>query len=168
MGIIYFLTRLLYKDGLRKFFILAIALFCCINLIRQLDFKDDLKLFTRALKVEPQTKEAYEMLGLYYLERGQPQKAWGYYQLALKPESRYFSFVDTFGVYNNLGVISMRFNSLPKAIDYFKKALSIRDEALAHLNLYLCYKKLGDLPQAEKHLAIAINQDPGLAEKHSR
>jgi len=165
LGIIYFFIKPFGREYQLKRLCIILAFLACITVLRQNDFRDDLALFSRAVEMEPHTKEAHQMLGFYYLKRNNYDAAYRYYTRALKIDGEYFSFIDKFGVYHNLGITYIARNQLPAAIDYFKKALRIHDDALAHINLYFCFKDLGQPEEAKEHLDSAKGLNPGLVSK---
>jgi hypothetical protein len=137
-----------------------------VNVLRQFDFRDDPALSSRVIRLAPQTREAYQALGFYYFTLQDYQKAMEYFNEALEIKGNYYSYVQPYGLYNNLGVIYLRLNQIPKAIINLEKALAISDEAVGHLNLYYCYFLLGIQKEAEEHLRIARDKDPDLVARY--
>lgn len=159
--------NLITKYHLKKIlFLFLLILLSVITIQRQFDFKDDITLSKRVIKIEPNSREAYQTLGFYYFKNQDYQNAIYYLNKALEPNSRYYSYVHSYGVYNNLGVIYLRLNRITRAIDYLNKALAASDEAVGHLNLYYCYALSGKDDEAQKQLEIARTLDPDLVAKY--
>ena len=74
---------------------------------------------------------------------------------------RLASYSSEFSRHINQGLILFEANEIHRAIKEFEMAASINpDSALPHLNLALCYKRIGDYEKRKAHIISGIDLDP--------
>ncbi|MFA5116233.1 MAG: tetratricopeptide repeat protein [Candidatus Omnitrophota bacterium] len=109
---------------------------------RNMDFKDDLTLFTRTVSVSPYCNEAHLVLADTYLKQNNLAGAIKEYSQALSPNVKYITYKSYYEAYNNLGLAFARSGYLDAAIEEFKEAYNIcPDCGAAAENLKLAYSK---------------------------
>lgn len=116
-------------------------------------------LFQRIVAENPGDAEAWHMLAIIALRRGQAAEAIDLATKALQLHRRSHIYLNT------LGIAHAEAQQLAEAQSCLKRALKVRpDYAEAHYNLGKVYSKLGDLPDAERCYLRARRLDPGKAE----
>lgn len=115
-----------------------------------------LQYYNNALRLEPNSTEAYYNRGLYYQNRGEVEKATNDYLSIIKIDP---SYADAFF---NLGFInSVMKDNCKEAIPYYSSAIQTNDQyAEAYFNRGLCYEKLGDLNSARKDFKATLGIIP--------
>jgi tetratricopeptide (TPR) repeat protein len=112
-----------------------------------------------ALNIRPQSKEAIYMLGLFYQENGQFDKAIATYQNLGKVDTAFRE------VPYNMGYIYLVYlKDFPRAIPYFTQSLKLDpDYYQAYYNRGYAYELMGDYKNAyidyQKSLKIKVNYD---------
>jgi tetratricopeptide (TPR) repeat protein len=128
-------------------------------------WRDGVTLFTHALAVNRDVWIAENNLGLYYLGRGDRDRALAHFREAvrIKPghaRSRY-----------NLAVVLLELGDLPRAEEQFRAAVALDPgDAEAHANLGVVLMRRGAADEAIVHFREAVRLDPGdaLAADHLR
>jgi len=120
-------------------------------------FQDGLRHYRKALEFDPKFTEVHNAMGSTYLELGQWDDAIKEFEIALKD----LLYMTPFFVENNLGWAYYKKGDLPRAIDHYRRALSMKpDFGLAYYNLGLAYK---DNKQTDRgrHCGDALRHFPG-------
>jgi len=123
-------------------------------------WKDDISLFSNAIKY-PCRPRAYYNLGVAYYESREYEKAIDSYQkaIALKP--------DYYEAYDNLGLIYNSLNKIDEAIALFKKSLIINPKnENAYINLSVSLKLKGDFTGSIDASQKAIEINPQSTEAY--
>ncbi|MCC0177554.1 tetratricopeptide repeat protein [Waterburya agarophytonicola K14] len=110
-----------------------------------------------ALELDPNTADAYKILGDILYRQGKEAEALGVYAKALtiNPNSA--------TVYANLGTLYADRQDWHKALDYYQQAIILDpNAAIAYRNLAQVWEELGDTDQALECLCQAINLDPSI------
>lgn len=111
--------------------------------------------YERILNIDPNRSDVYYKLGLYYMNRGETNRALESYTKAIQLNP---SDADS---YYNLGFMHVELNLYPQARDYFSKAINAR--ARNYKALYgrgYCFEKLGDVLNAKKDYELALEYLP--------
>ncbi|MFH1054303.1 MAG: radical SAM protein [Candidatus Woesearchaeota archaeon] len=107
------------------------------------------------IKNDPGSAQAFNNLGLYYLEKKMGKDACICFLKAIKLNPGYSQ------AYNNLGVLTVKFGDPGKAISLFEKALNQNPEDLMVLNnLGSLYSETGSKEDAKKCFEKALKIDP--------
>lgn len=144
-GVIFLLGFLLSERKiLKRFLLLLLPLYFALTIRYEGYFKNDLLLFSRALKVSPFSKEPHAMLGFFYLSNNQNQKAIYHYYLSLQPEENYYTYVPSWQAYNNLAVALLRLNQYQQAERWLEAGLRLSPgNKIILANMHILDKKLG-------------------------
>lgn len=159
-------------------------------------WKNDVLLFTHAVRVTSGNFKAHNNLGMALMEKGEDQAAEAQFRIALKikqdfpnahgnlgvllgrqgrlEEAEYY-FLEVLRIapdnaawHNNLGLVLKDMGRLDDALIFFRHAVSISpEEAPMQYNLGNALLIKGDLEQAIAHLSKAIDIDSELAEAHN-
>jgi len=167
-----------------------------LTLRRNRDWKDGLLLWSRTVRISPNSLRAHINLGNSYLAEGNNAAALEAYTKAWSIDPGDADVYNNFGVYynkmnllddaiqyyqkclnlkprdakahNNLGVVLTRQRKLDDAIPAFKQAISINPFFPdAHNNLGIAYYRKGLLNEAEREFKFAISLEPYHAEAHN-
>jgi tetratricopeptide (TPR) repeat protein len=112
--------------------------------------------FERTLTLRVDDVPALVWLANVYLEQGQPTRASSMYERALSRQPGLFAAL--FG----LGRAALIGGSYSKAAEYLEAALAAEPRASAvHYPLALAYRHLGRLTEAESHLRLRGEEEPG-------
>jgi tetratricopeptide (TPR) repeat protein len=126
-------------------------------------FQDGLQHYRKALESDPRFTEVHNALGSTYLELGQWDDAIKEFEITLRD----LLYLTPFFVENNLGWAYYKKGDLPRAIEHYKKALSMKpDFGLAYYNLGLAYKDSKQTEEAIAAMRSAIFQVPNLLDAH--
>jgi tetratricopeptide (TPR) repeat protein len=128
-----------------------------------LTWKDDETLYTRILRVSPRSVLAYYNLGnLYLFERGDPEKARGFYEKALAVDPGYGD------VHLNLGIALVRQGKTREALDQFRDAARLKpDLPEARLNLATALMRSRLFPEAADAYGAYLALRPDDSKGHS-
>ncbi len=85
---------------------------------RNFDWKDDLTIFTDAVRKSPYTREAYAELGVTYREMQRYKEAEAAFLASLKERKGYAAFVQPRPMHQNLAEIYLQTGQAPKAINH--------------------------------------------------
>lgn len=106
------------KWGLIALASLISLIYGALTFDRNFDWKDDLTIFTDAVRKSPYTKEAYAELGVTYREMGRYQEAEAAFLAALREREGYAAFVQRIPMHQNLAEIYLETGRAPKAISH--------------------------------------------------
>jgi Tfp pilus assembly protein PilF len=120
------------------------------------------KAYLSAIKVDPNYKIAYRMLGRLYMQKGQWNDATIYLTRTLNQPN----VINPVQLYNWLGYSEYRKGDLPKAEKAWLRALDINDNDKIRLNLALIYKEGNRLDLAQASLIKALEMNPKLPSAH--
>jgi tetratricopeptide (TPR) repeat protein len=135
--------------------VLTLIFFSLGVMVRNVDWKDEVTLWSDAKKKSPNLVRPYNNVGEAYDKLGQYDEAIVEFEGALKLNPNYF-----FGL-NNLGNIYGKQRKLPKAIYYFKRALKQNpDYGPAHYNLAKAFDLTGRRQEAAESYRKAIKSNP--------
>lgn len=115
--------------------------------------------FNSALNIQPESKEALYMLGMFYQENDQPDQALGIYKRMISLDS-----TDKIAYFNSGYVKLVYLKKFKEGADIFSKAIQLDPAYVdAYFNRGYCYELMGDAIKAradyEKVLKISPN-DP--------
>jgi tetratricopeptide (TPR) repeat protein len=133
-----------------------------ILLPRNLDWHDDVRLFTVSAASSPKSGTLVGNLGWFHYQRGEYDAAIEKYLMALKlqPEMALF--------HNNLGNAYAQKHEYQDAVVELRKAIELKDSyAEAHMNLGLALEALGDIPGAIAQHKRALELKPNYAEAYT-
>jgi len=120
------------------------------------------RMYLSAIKVDPDYKIAYRMLGRLYMQKGQWDDATLYLTRTLSQPN----VINPLQLYNWLGYSEYRKGDLPKAEKAWLRALDINDNDKIRLNLALIYKEGNRLDLAQASLIKALEMNPKLPSAH--
>jgi Tfp pilus assembly protein PilF len=120
------------------------------------------KMYLSAIKVDPDYRIAYRMLGRLYMQKSQWNDATIYLTRALNQPN----VINPIQLYNWLGYSEYRKGDLPKAERAWLRALDINDNEKIRLNLALIYKEGNRLDLAQASLIKALEMNPKLPSAH--
>jgi tetratricopeptide (TPR) repeat protein len=144
-----------------------IAVLSARTAVRNLDWRDNLALFTAAVQVVPQSARAHCNLGAEYLARGEFHSAFTELQTSLQI---YPDYPDALA---NFGVLQERLGDNGEARRYLEKAVALTspgglDHAVLSVTLAAHLSKVGETDEAFRILTSVINEWPGYAPAWSR
>jgi type IV pilus assembly protein PilF len=126
-------------------------------------YPEALEHYKKALALDPKFSEAHNAMGATYLEIGKWDEAIHEFNLVLKD----MLYLTPFYVLNNLGWAYYKKGNLPRAIEYYRRALGMKpDFGLAYYNSGLAYR---DQKQEDRAIAAfqkAAELAPGLLDAH--
>jgi tetratricopeptide (TPR) repeat protein len=122
---------------------------------RQGDCENAIRLYRKALEIDPNNAVALANWGACLLRLGKPQEAMSRLTRALEVKP------DLANAHSNLGIALSRQNRIPEAVESFRGALRLDpDLALPHLYLGILLQHFGALKEAEAHLHEAVRLNP--------
>jgi type IV pilus assembly protein PilF len=126
-------------------------------------YLEALEHYKRALSLDPKYSEAHNAMGATYLEIGQWDEAIHEFNLVLQD----ILYLTPFYVLNNLGWAYYKKGDLPRAIEYYRRALGMKpDFGLAYYNSGLAYRDQKQEDQAIAAFQKAADLAPGLLDAH--
>jgi len=126
-------------------------------------FQEGLQHYRKALEIDPKFAEAHNAMGSTYLELGQWDDAIREFEIALKD----LLYLTPFYVENNLGWAYYKKGNIPRAIEHYRKALTMKpDFGLAYYNLGLAYKDNKQTEEAIAAMRSAVARVPNLLDAH--
>jgi len=155
--------RLIYNKN-RKYvaYILVTILLCSYTgrtILRNFDWKDNKTLFTKTIKLAPESSLLNHIMGNEMVKEENLDQALKYYNkaLTLNPIS--------YASYHNIGVIYFKKGELEKAIGKFNEALAIKPDYIqSHFNLGTIYQEIGledeAIAEFKKILNITLRYPP--------
>ena len=139
---------------------------------RNFDWKDDLTIFTDAVRKSPYTREAYAELGVTYREMKRYREAEAALLAALREREGYAAFVQRIPIHQNLAEIYLETGQAPKAINHLLwLSMYYSNDYKAQRDLGLAYLGIGRPDWALiKFRQALLNspKDPRLAEVFQR
>jgi protein O-mannosyl-transferase len=140
----------------------ALLTLCAVRILtRNRDWSNDIRLYTRTLKQEPNAWAILVNLGTDYWYQGDVNAARQEWTKALRIHRNAI-------VLSDLALVYAKEKQYPEAVTYFKNA--IRLEPLytdAHLNLGVTYRKMGLDERAELQLRAAVALSPLNSRAHN-
>jgi protein O-mannosyl-transferase len=155
------------RTGWLRAVALAILLACAIRTAQQLQlWRDDLALFTHAVRSEPTSEIAQLHLGLALEASGRNREAQTHYAEAVRIDPRFAA------AHNNLANLLAEQGRSDEAIAHYETALRIQPGfpparaglAQTENNLAITFARAGRLREAEAHLEAALDANPDLTE----
>ena len=132
-----------------------LALYSCLTIKRNRDWKDEITFFENTLYYSPQNTRLYLNLGNTYYEKGQLDKAIEQYEKAISIRENYPV------AYGNIGAIYISKGDFNRAKEYLDKAVELKyNYPIAHYNLGLVYFQAGRMDEALKEMEISLGQLP--------
>jgi tetratricopeptide (TPR) repeat protein len=139
-----------------------IAASAWILLPRNLDWHDDVRLFTVSAAASPKSGTLVGNLGWFHYQRGEYDAAIDKYLMALKLQP------DTALFHNNLGNAYAQEHRYQEAVVELRRAVALKSTyAEAHMNLGLALEALGDIPGAAAEHRKALELKPNYAEAYT-
>jgi len=132
---------------------LIAALFLVRTVTRNLDWRDDMTLYTHTLQVSPDASFIRANLGTVYWRQGDASAAEREWQQALRQNPKNVVTL------NNLGLLCTEQARLSEAVDYLNRAIALKPTyAHAHINLGITYQAMSqpDRALAEFRTAVAL------------
>lgn len=127
-----------------------------MNAARQGRIEEAVLEFKTALKIEPETSDAYFGLGMVYQQKGLLEEALSYYKKSIESDP-----TNTDAMFN-IGSINMFREDFNAAIEMFQLLSKITPEdPQVFLNLGSSFLSLGQLDDAITSLEEALHLDPG-------
>lgn len=146
-------------------FLLVILFFVLRTARRNLDWMDDLRLWSAVLRVHPQSAEAYFNLGNAYAKSGRKEEAVHAYQQAIgfAPRTK-----DTTAlIHNSLGLCYLESKEHEKAMKEFERSLEVYPNfAPAYTNIGVVYAYGGKNEEAVASFKKAVELNPNFAEPY--
>lgn len=119
--------------------------------------------YQKTLVLDPKYTEAHNAMGATYLEVGKWDEALHEFELVLKD----LLYLTPFYVQNNIGWAYYKKGESAKAIESFKRAISMKpDFGLAYYNLGLVYKDGKQPAEAIPAFRLAAEKAPNFLEAH--
>ncbi len=127
--------------------------------------RESVELLLKAVNVRPTDPLYYDKLSLIYSRLKKWNEAEKYAKLADEKARAINQNDDSYRrslalVYNEKGLQHFHYGQYQEAIEEYRKALNIKEDATYYWNIYMTYKKLNDLKEAKKFLVKAIQLKP--------
>ena len=139
---------------------------------RNFDWKDDLTIFTDAVRKSPYTREAYAELGVTYREMQRYREAEAAFLAALRERKGYAAFVQRHPMHQNLAEIYLETGQVPKAINHLLwLSRHYRNDYMVQRDLGLAYLSIGRPDWALikfRQALLTAPRDPRLMEVFQR
>lgn len=141
----------------------ALLIACAIRIaLRNRDWQDDIRLYTRTLAQQPGAAPILNNLGTVYWAEGQTEKAAREWQRAYRAQPTLVPVLDNLGLYNS------KKGNITEAVKDFERALRLNPAyAQAHLHLGLADEKIGQMKAAEQQMLAATALAPLSAQAHA-
>jgi len=145
--------------GRRKALLAALGLVGLLYAVRVVvrngDWRDDVKLYTKTLAVSPNSYHIRNNLGTVYWKQGRIADAEREWQAALALSPRHAIIL------NNLGLVYSQRKQYEEAAAHFQRAMRYKPSYTdPHLNLGVVYEELGRHADAELQLRAAVALSP--------
>lgn len=136
---------------------------CAVRIaLRNRDWRDDVRLYTRTLAQQPNAAPILNNLGTVYWAEGQAGKAAHEWQMAYQAQPTLVPVLD------NLGLYYSKEGNYAEAASDFEQALRLNPAyAQAHLHLGLTDEKMGWAKPAEQQMLAATALAPLSAQAHA-
>ncbi len=141
-----------YNDEKAKTFLQA-----AVDQFNSQKYSESIETTLKALSLNPNLAEAYNHLGIVYMETKRYKKSMEAFNTALKVRPIYPE------IYNNIGVLLNKQRKYEEAITFFKKALSDQKYSTpenAYTNIGYSYYKLNKLTSAKAYHQRALDVLP--------
>jgi protein O-mannosyl-transferase len=149
----WFGTRSLY------FFLILAAGFGVMTARRNLNYRNDLVLWSDTVAKSPGSPYVQSNLGLALASAGRLPDAIDHFNQAVQLNPSYAE------AQNNLGLALAGTGQLPEAVAHYEKALQLKPAyPEAHSNLGVALADLGRYDEAIRHFAAALKLNPGYAD----
>ena len=124
-------------------------------------WQDEITLLTDSVKKSPRKVRPLYNLGVAWAEKGDSEKAIGYYQKALSINPNLAS------IHTNLAIELYQVGDVTNAFKHYHKALEIKPNfVFAHIKVGVAYSKQGHTDKAIYHLEEALHIDPDSLQAH--
>lgn len=127
---------------------------------RNSNYKEAIVYFKKALELEPENSENHNNISLCYSCMQQPEIAFEHMNRAIELRPDHASY------YSNLGLQYRQSGEIDKAIELFKKAISINNRANFWANMGNTYGQINAIEKAVSCFEEAVKLDPSLPELH--
>jgi len=183
------MNKNIVRYGVVIFIVMLLCFYVFSTVNRNMDWRDDLTLWSKTVASNPNNSRAHDNLGFTYERLGDDAKALQEFNIAVKLQPDNFRALGNLGVafakfgaynesiaalkksievmpyhktYDKLGLVYAELNMEEKAIESFKEAIKINPRyAKAHNDLATVYGRIGefDLALQEFNEAIRIDRD---------
>lgn len=151
----------LKREGIIIIMVLIIPIYGGRTIFRNMDWRDDLTLWSKTIIVSPESDRAHNNLGNTYVMQGRVGEAMEEFQIALRLNPKYVE------AHNNLGATYAEQGRLNEAIEEFQTALRLNPNHVnAHNNLGSAYTKQGRLNEAIEEYQIALKLNSNHVNAH--
>jgi tetratricopeptide (TPR) repeat protein len=142
--------------------VIAVAAFGLRTAVRNVDYADPMRLWTKASQVNPRNPRPYTLMAEIALERDQLDEAIRFYEKALSVDSRDFT------AHANLGNLLCQSGDTARAFPHGQQAIIIRPHrAYSYAVLGECYERQGRKEMAKKCYQAALEREPRFARAHN-
>lgn len=132
-----------------------------VDFSRKRDNGKAIQAYEKVIELDPMFIEAYNNLGVLYLEMGLYDKALEVFQRAIQINPQYEKIL------NNLGTLLLLRERYQESKEAFQKALVINPNNIeSHINLGILFKKQGQVDQAIESYQKALSLNPLHGEAH--
>jgi len=125
------------------------------------DIKNAIIHYQKAIKLNPRFTEAFFNLGITYQSQSEYDLAIKSYEQAINSQPGFYEAI------GNIGTIKQLQGKLEEAVTFFKKSLTIFEDARGNYNIAGAYRNLGNLSLSIKHYRRAVEIGVGEAEFYS-
>ena len=143
------------------FVVLLLAFYVFSTINRNNDWKDDMTLWSKTIKTNPNSSRAHDNLGFTYERAGETEKALQEFEIAVRLQP------DNFRALANLGVAYAKFGFYNKSITALEKSIEIYKYHKTYDKLGLVYDELNREDKAIENFKEAINLNPRYAKAHN-
>jgi Flp pilus assembly protein TadD len=140
---------------------IVVAAFSGGTVLRNVVWRDELRLWTDTVKKSPDGATPRNNLGLAYSALGQNERAIEQFEAAIRLKPAFA------GAHNNLGIALGKEGRTDEAIVQFRIALSLKDVAGTRVNLGDALRRKGRLEEAFVEYQAAVTADPANADAQS-
>jgi len=128
---------------------------------RNLDWRDDVKLFGADVARTPGYREGHAMLGIAYVRLGQNAAALGHLEAAAREDGRYTSFVNRLGLFDGTGRALMGLGRAGDALEAFARAAVFAPgEPQVFMGMGTALGSLGRIDEALESYGRSESLDP--------
>ena len=125
------------------------------------DNKGAINHYQKAIELNPRFTEAFFNLGITYQSQNNYEIAITSYEQAVKSQPGFYEAI------GNIGTIKQLQGKLEESVTFFKKSLTIFEDARGNYNIGGAYRNLGNLSLSIKHYRRAVEVGSGEAEFYS-
>ncbi|MBI5749435.1 MAG: tetratricopeptide repeat protein [Nitrospinae bacterium] len=131
------------------------------SVYRNIDWKDDMILWSKTIITSPNSFMAHNNLGIAYANHGNLNEAIKEYKTAIRLKPDYLNG------YNNLGIAYASHGNLNEAVKEYKTAIRLKpDDPLPYYNLGNAYGKQGRWQEAIEAYKTSLSLKPDSADTH--